>query len=523
MSTSIDLSTISYEEIRAIAQSCMQNSQWENAILCWKQLEKIDVQNRDVLHSLADCYINTANYEQAYQYLNKCLLFGTTVASIYNQLGIISIQFFQNLNQAIPYFIYAKSLNPVDPTIDSNLNRAIQLTGKKKVKVQFFPDYRIGHLALEPNLWMRKLQLDPHYEEDSYIVTIKSGNPSNKTLMELYNPHFNILEHGLLHDLFIQRAPLLNLEYYAPFPYNLLNMSLDQSCQMEEIYSNDLFQGTSSTLSFSEEQHEKGREGLRKLGLDPKKDWYVTIFARDDAYLESLSPGNNWSHHNFRNCDIHTYHAAIRWITEQGGWVIRLGSETNQELGFNHPKVIDYPVEHRAQLDGDFMDIYLAMNAKFMIGQFSGITDVGMANDVPTLVVNTAPVIPPYNVNNLYIPKRMQRLDTQESIPFSELYSELDGIQEDKEARLFWCNSNELAEAGFVYVDNTEEEILEATKEMFSRVSGKFQPSEEEKELQENYHSLFPQSHWLSRNKTPIGIHFLKTHRELFLAPQAVT
>ena len=522
MSKNIDLSTISHEEIRAIGQSCVENKQWKNAIICWKELLKVDNQNRDLLENLADCHLSLGEYEESFDYLNKSLLYGTTVASTYNRLGIISIQYFKEVNTALLYFVFAKSLNPVDPTIDANLNRAIQLTGKQKVKLQFLPDYRIGHLALEPNLWLRQLQISPSLAENTHFIAVQSGEPSNKTLAELYTPHLNVIENGLIHNLFSHRASILNTEYYSPFPYNLLNMCLNQPCKMEEIYSNDLFQNTSTILSFSADQHSKGKEGLKELGLDPQNDWYVTVFARDDAYLESICPGNNWSHHNFRNSDIQTYHQAIQWIIDQGGWVIRVGSETNQKIGLKNPKVIDYPIEFRPHMDGDFMDIYLAMNAKFMIGQFSGITDVAMANDIPTLVVNTAPVIPPYNLNNLYIPKRMIRVDTEESIPFSELYHELDGIQEDKEARLFWCNSNDLVEAGYTYIDNTEEEILEATKEMYDRVQGTFKPTQQQQEQQEKYHSLFPKSHWLSRNKTPIGSHFLNTHSELFTSLQCV-
>lgn len=519
MAREIDIGTLSYEELRGLAHDCFEAGQWANATQVFNEILKVDPMNRDLLQGLADCHVNQRQYEKAFKCLQQALLYGNTVSSIYNQLGIISIQHLGNLDLALTFFLFASSLNPVDPTIRGNLQQATSMTGKEEVRLLFLPDYRIGHLALEPGLWLRKIQKGEVPRDRVHYIAIQSGQPANQTLIDLYRPHLNIVRQDVLHGVFLKRPQLLEEKYYEPFPYNLINMGRNLPCQMGEIYTNDLFRGTRSPLAFDEEGEARGREGLRALGIDPDRDWYVTVFARDDAYLEARCPRANWSHHQFRNCDITTYHDAIRWIVEQGGHVVRLGSETNQELGLDLERVVDYPVTHRPDLDGDFLDVYLAMNARYMVGQYSGITDVAMSTDVPTLVVNTAPAIPPYNLDNLYIPKQMVEIDTGNPVSFAELYAELDGLEDDQQARLFCCDANQLAREGFTYRDNTAGEILAATREMHARVTGTHEPSPADRALQEAYHSLFPQSHWLHRNRTPIATDFLRAHSEQFTSP----
>ena len=93
------------------------------------------------------------------------------------------------------------------------------------------------------------------------------------------------------------------------------------------------------------------------MGIDLDKDWFVVIYARDEAYLNETQshqlPGG-WDYHNHRNADINSYHLAIQYILDQGGFVIRTGYKVKNKLDFIHPRVIDYANLCR----NDFMDIF---------------------------------------------------------------------------------------------------------------------------------------------------------------------
>ncbi|HSW71123.1 MAG TPA: TIGR04372 family glycosyltransferase, partial [Gammaproteobacteria bacterium] len=84
--------------------------------------------------------------------------------------------------------------------------------------------------------------------------------------------------------------------------------------------------------------------------------------------------------------DLETYLDAIRYITAQGGWVIKLGGPKAPALP-KMAQVIDYA---RSQVKSELLDLYLVRHARFFIGTTSGLTNVAISFNLPCALVNCA-------------------------------------------------------------------------------------------------------------------------------------
>lgn len=375
--------------------------------------------------------------------------------------------------------------------IDERLHTVFSLLAPDK-KIVFCRLYfeRIGHLAINTDLFMRRKQLYGIPPDALYIFL--SGPPANRQLLEMWKRHLNIIENEQLLNF------LYSDELKASDPIFMRNRS--------EYYE---FNNADPTLTFTEEEKERGRAGLKEMGI-AENDWFVCVFARDQEYLQTLYPDLNLDYHEYRNADINTFRKAIDYIVGLGGYVVRMGSKVAQALDYDHPKVIDYATRYRT----DFMDIYLGAHCRFWLGTPSGIGEVACIFDVPQYSVNVAPPgIPPFKKNCFYIPKKLKDRDTGEYLPFGKFYSNFKlwdqpGIM----------NGVQQYEMGYAYEDNSEDEILDLAVEAVQRHEGTFVRTAADEEFLQAYYDLFPPDHFAVNVKSPVGRDFLRKNNFLFSA-----
>ena len=356
---------------------------------------------------------------------------------------------------------------------------------------------RIGDFALgmEVFLRVRWLHQTSGGSRPDFVVLV-SSNPANEQLFAMYSREVTILR--------LPRFPpilqlTLDLWKTSPFFDPLEKWGNDEYAE---------FQSATPRLRFLPEEMAEGRRKLAKLGIELDRNWFVCIFARDSNYLSAVRPGNDWSHHNYRDCDVNTYHLAIAEIVSRGGFVVRMGSHAKAPLHFTHERVIDYALECRS----DFMDVFLSAHCHFFMGPQSGIEVVATIFDRPRLSVNTVPFgHAPIAKHSLFIPKLLCSTTTGERYTFGRLLREFSDPANDPKV----LNGTLAQRQGYRYLDNTPEEILEVTREMLDQLQNCSRSTAEDDELQRTYVSLVPKKHWCSAVKTPIGAGFLRRHREL--------
>jgi putative glycosyltransferase (TIGR04372 family) len=360
------------------------------------------------------------------------------------------------------------------------------------VKVSLLITARIGHLALNTEAFLRNINLKDMGEKQFTIFLADKNNIANHALYHMWGKNIFIVDNRIL------RILLTPLVYFSSRFY-----------QETPIDSNeyDLFNNTMPSLKLSIDDEEKGKKILAKMGLG-KEDWFVCIFARDSAYLKKLYPETDTSYHDYRDADINTYIEAASYIIDQGGWVIRSGNLVEHKMAFTHEKFIDYPF---SEYNSDFMDVFLQIKAKMVIGTPSGITDVAAIFDTPFCGVNIMPIdYGPISKNSIFIPKKLREKSTKDFLPLAKYFDLLDSIELDKQAVYEYYSTQFYRNNNLEIVNNTSEEILDLCKEMLEKLNGESQKTEKDEKLQNQYQLIHSRSLQYGEVKTPIGKEFLK-------------
>jgi putative glycosyltransferase (TIGR04372 family) len=212
---------------------------------------------------------------------------------------------------------------------------------------------------------------------------------------------------------------------------------------LRDIYDKKLIINTSIEETFS--------KFLEEWGIQPT-DWYVCLHMRD-----SQTRGDRDSHGQaIRNTTIENYIDSIRFITERGGWVIRMGGNKTIPLP-PMDRVIDYAHYPRQTPE---MDIHLVRRAKMFIGTTSGFTYVASNFGIPSAIVNAISSIGllwPGNTRFcLKLVKTLEgRMLTQQEVTSDRW-------------RWSFASFETLRDAGLTVDENSSDEILETVKEVLS-------------------------------------------------------
>lgn len=343
---------------------------------------------------------------------------------------------------------------------------------------------RIGHLALEPDCYAKDRRLDRRWE-----ITVLLTDPdkiANPCLLELWRDHYVVV-----HDPRFVRflRPLSQYPFLDRFLIDYA-VAIDDTATCYTTYRHWGTRGPLLTLP--QAQRKAGRAILAKMGV-PEDAWFVCVHSREGGY----SPHDEHLH-SYRNSDIHDYVPSMQAIIAAGGWCIRVGDLTMRPLTPPMPGVIDYA---RSPQKSAEMDVFLAAECRFMLGNSSGLYILSATFGKPCVLANQAPLSGVYGlgVNDLSIPKRLKR--DGKSLPlepllrssaanyrFSELY-ERDGLE---------------------IVNNTPTEILALTMEMLERLEGRAVYTAADEARQQRFRALFTKGHYSYGAASRIGRDFLR-------------
>ncbi len=400
---------------------------------------------------------------------------------------------------ALACFALASSLTPTDTRARMDLDRLAAQLGKRRVQFYFIHHPSLGLIAQESDLYLRGRQLG-QIPDDLLLIFLSGEHPANRTLTTMLSRHLPLIVDDRL--------------YYSMQETLLPGLRASELFLWQNEFENYAHAKSHRTLTFTDEERERGREGLRRMGLDPDTDWFVCAFARDDGWSRKTFSALTDTRTYFRNADIDTYGTAFQSIVDRGGAVIRLGASMLKPLAMKHPRVIDYAMTSR----DDFMDIYLVAHCRFIMGTPAGITDVAKPFDAPCLFVNNVPLgFCPYGKGVMYVPKMLNRSASGELVPISEYL----GILARTDAMTVLYTDKGLRDLGYAYVDNTPEEIREATEEMLDRQDGRWSDTAEDRELLDRYFALLAvvPRHQISapaRVRQPVSLSHLRRYRSWY-------
>lgn len=396
---------------------------------------------------------------------------------------------------------------------------------KQPTRVTTLHSCRIGHLALNTDLFVRQRKKN----NNERVIFIAPRMISNDFLLERWGDIIEIVCYDKKPFLarFLDTLPLI-----AGDDFLFMNGIMYRSCLKNAPFKiqtrwnfvlpyngneYDVYCDTKSDFYFTDSEKQDGDRILEKMGIG-KNDWFVCVFARDRGYLSEVFGYGDMDKvlpDDYRDSDIDSLNLAIDEILARGGFVVRLGKVVAKAMSYKHDKVIDYPL---SKWRSDFMDIYLQYRAKFVLSSStSGATDVCSLFDTPYCGVNTPAYWNiPYK-NAIQIPKIYRHKHNGKMVGLQEW---IKLVETQKADRHYGCDYEDPTQlsiwhSGFYakneleIINNTPEEILELTKEMFERLDGSFTQSDEDKKRQEKYLAINATYLPVKECKNPYGRDFL--------------
>lgn len=310
-----------------------------------------------------------------------------------------------------------------------------------------------NHYPIESLINSQKLNMRKNNKIN--IILPKKIKLRNKSFFSYFEKYVNLIQDTETIYSFNTLASILELPLGICVPMDKICPSLDAASNITQSLLAE--RNIKSLFQLKSKDQEKGKSILKKLGL-PSDAWYVTLHARSVGYR-----GENQSNtsDDFRNTDIKSYLKAIKFITDQGGWVFRMGDPSMTKLK-NMNNVIDY-----AHCDerSEFLDVFLGATSKFCIGSSSGYYHIPFTFSVPVLFTNSPRFEEYYGLrkNNLYLPRMLNKKN--EKIEIEKFMNTPLGIINNK---------NLYKQNNIGFIPNSEEDIYQATKEIYNNIENNF-------------------------------------------------
>ena len=232
---------------------------------------------------------------------------------------------------------------------------------------------------------------------------------------------------------------------------------------------------------FTDEQVERGEAALKAMGVTGP---FVCLAARTSQYNRNTDHGIEQGY-RFRNMDFRDYGKTIAWLGERGIQCVKMGRLERPIDPI--PNCIDYSAHHAS----DFMDLYTFSRCEFAVTCLSGITTLANLFAKPLLMVDTTVIsfglgAVRYTEHDRFLPKHFYVRDAQKRrvkrpLGLRELF------ESEKDCDIF---DSRLERRGIEWSDDTEDEILDAVKEMVSRIESTWTDTDEDEELLDRWWAL---------------------------------
>ncbi len=360
-----------------------------------------------------------------------------------------------------------------------------------KIRFVKIRDDRIGHLAANTEIFLRRLELGIISKKKSLYIGISSTNPVNKQLLNMFKRKMVIIHvPKLLCELaFAEKSVLAK----TGFGMHLLQTS----------YEFREFTYGKPSLYFTESEEKKGKKLLKAMNISAE-DWFICFHARSSKYLAEHLMSIDGNYFNFRNWDINNALKAAKYIASKGGFALRMGAIVEKKLpDLKNKRVIDYASGHRTE----FGDIYLPSKCKFFLGCSCGISNIAQIFNVPVVWCNLIPItLPPYSKRDLFIPKKLWSAEKKRFLTFREILES--GVGD-------FGRQEQYERMGLKPIENTPEEILDLAIEMNERLDGTWKPGKEDEKLQKKFRSLFKKDSRCYGFPSRIGAMFLRENKFL--------
>lgn len=182
-----------------------------------------------------------------------------------------------------------------------------------------------------------------------------------------------------------------------------------------------------------------------------------------------------------RSFKFDVFSKTIKFLEKEGLMAIRMGKDRKKVQDM--PNLLDYA----GIFYSEDLDVMVMSKAKGFISPLSGIDCLAMMFGIPILTINAVAISHEaggmrYTDCDIYIPKKYYDTTKQRYLSLKEMFELERTIRNYKEY---------FDVAGVELIDNTEDEIAEATEEFIKRIDGKWKDNDEDIANYMRYREIF--------------------------------
>jgi putative glycosyltransferase (TIGR04372 family) len=338
----------------------------------------------------------------------------------------------------------------------------------RPIQVQAIWGVRIGHLALDPELFLSR--------------RASSGLPLSKVWFFVEGPVCNAaLLKKWRQVLKVGPAWLLGPIYRASMRFHWLGLHPLDWSGVPSQFDFSCLDGTNPSWSFGDAERAKGSALLWELGV-PEGRPYVCLAIRDGAYLRAVDTSRNWDYHMYRDSQIADYELMADKLVERGYAVIRMGRIMESAFGSANPEVIDYA---SSPLRSDFADLWLFANCAFCISTSTGMDALASIQRRPIGLVNIA------NSGSLSLGKGSKLVMFKELVDV-HTGAVLDLLDDRTSEVMAFPNSPLVTEMGLAFRDNSPTDLESFADEMIDVIEGRLQLTVEQMAVEREFLARIP-------------------------------
>lgn len=324
-----------------------------------------------------------------------------------------------------------------------------------KINIVEIETRAIGHYSYPIEIFICEIKNNIH--EKKLYFAFRNKVIANNFLYEKVKKNFIIFPRFILQPIFkfynhVYIYPLIGKYYLSDFRHWTRNFR--SSTPSQEIDIHGVLEKTPPLINFSEIEKKKGFSKLQKINIH-KNDKFICIHPRTpDYYLKNKII--NKLNYQLRDSRKFNFDKTSNYLNEKKVKCVLLG-EFRRNFTINK-NIIYY---NNSDIKSDFLDIFLLSRCKYLIGDSSGMSMAPMIFRKKSLYINVSELHTMYTLDSIYKPiiilKKFISLKTGEHIPYPlVLEKNLSKIS----------HINKLNDLGYDVVENSEEEVFEAVKEM---------------------------------------------------------
>ena len=302
-----------------------------------------------------------------------------------------------------------------------------------------------------------------------------SGGIYNRRMFDIFGKKIYFIKDSNLDVwtyIFLFHASRINMEYFDKYKSARLGPT--------KVSANKYL------LPFTNKERKEGERKMKEIGVQGE---FICIHAREAKV--KLADFNKRAAYESkcRECDIGTFEKTCRYFMSKNIQSVRMGKYET------HICNTDFMIDYANLYHDEFMDFYLSSKCKFFIGCDSGLQSISGFYGKPVVATNMTSIC--YGGESLadsgydlYMPKKFYSKTKKR---YLNLYEMLDAMN------VCAIKTSEFVKNRIVLEDNTEDEILEAAKEMNARIEKQWKETIEEKKHYEKYWRILEE--WKTNNK----------------------